>query len=872
LARNKLKVKRRKLPYKSLDELEKQARLDLKATVAMVLELIKRDIHEAPPDPDEGAIEGSLMRKSLHEERIEGAYEQALRDYARREEHDAPNNLKQISDQYVKGVIAQITWDHGRLNQDPSLMRKGDIGQDYDEATVPTHAITYGGFDAAELSDALSGKMRVPSLIAVKGTQTFWALSGNATCFAAMAMQVPALLCKVFWVDEVFPLDSDPSPFQDLKEAETLASLVLQTQVYALPSRFEPIAEKARKYTPEALQTLVSGDKSTEEIEARHRAKVKDEERTALWGEMYVEVSDLSPDAANRAIRDNAKWQRMEAIAEASFELAAMVEARWEGMRDEAREALKLTIQYIQEDGAKVKLPSFEELYAQAFKGRPPREDTLLTVGTVTGAYPDDSEVEICDSKGQWHPAKVKRTENGIVKVVREDGSYRTVEDPTQIRRAGEGKLGLDTESKTEYNETMQEIRIEKFDVILPAGSNSSKIEHNLEPMTEEMNRTALVVNKETWQRNLEAQQKETDRLVARCHELAGEEFRPHAPGDCVRILFEVMNLPTQRISKGGKASTDDDTLQALDAMGYPIAGAIMEARGSQSTLSQLKEWEPYANAGSVQTNWNQYGQPHGRYTADSPNLQNRVVPIRETIEAPSGYTLLSNDLGQAEYVTWASLSGDPVLSASFVNGVDFHIQMYDEVMAAAPGVDLHNPDKRQAGKTINFALLYLMQEFILAKRLGIAMPEAAKIIAGYKARASLADQYRENILSAAAKTGSVSTRFGRTRYLPGIKTARGPALHGFRKTAWHHHNAGTAAEILKIRQAQIFNTLRKDYSFDDVRLGLQMHDELIFVVKNELVEKVREISLEKFHQPLPGFLPFKVDTRAGLNWKAISK
>jgi hypothetical protein len=872
LARKPLKVKRRKLPFKSLDELEKEARNELRKTSQWVLDLIKRDIQEAPPDPDEGVIEGSLLRKSLHEERLEGAYAQAIRDHNRREEHGAPNDLRQLTEPFIKEVIARLPWVNGRMDPDPARLRTGETSS-YEEVTVPTHAVVYGGFDSAELSSALKGIYKTPDLIAVKGSSIFWCTKNHATCFAAAAMQLPCVVANVYWVEEALPLESTAGSYQDLIEAETLAHVILQSQVYSLPSRFEPIAEKARQHPYEVLSLLVRGQKSPEEITARQKADSKDQERIDLWLGLYTKASETNePDEANRIVRDDPRWKRAEELAERTFELASLVEARWEALRDEAREALKKTLGYVEEDGAPVKLPSFEEIYEAAFKGRPGREDTALTTGSVNGAYEDGAEVEIRDGQGNWTEALVKKTDNGIVKVLRTDGQYRNVTDPTAIRRAGEGKLVLDKDPQKEYNKDMQEIRIEKFNVILPAGSNSAKIEHNLEPMTEEMNRTPLVVNLETWRRNLEAQQKETDRLVLRCHELAGQAFRPHAPGDCSRILFEVLDLPVQRTSASGKPSTDDDTLQALDAMGNPIAGAIMEARGAQSVLSQLKEWEKFAEQGSVQTVWNQYGQPHGRYTADTPNLQNRVVPIRETIEAPPGFTFLSNDLGQAEYVTWASLSGDPVLSASFVSGIDFHIRMYDEVMEAAPGLNLHTTDKRKAGKTINFALLYLMQPFLLSKRLGITVPAAEKIIQGYKARAALADQYRENILAAAQKTGQVSTRFGRTRFMPDLKKARGHQLHALRKTAWHHHNAGTAAEILKIRQAQIFNTLRKDYSFEDVRLGLQMHDELIFVVKNELVEKVREICLEKFHQPLPGFLPFKVDTRTGQNWKAISK
>ena len=114
---------------------------------------------------------------------------------------------------------------------------------------------------------------------------------------------------------------------------------------------------------------------------------------------------------------------------------------------------------------------------------------------------------------------------------------------------------------------------------------------------------------------------------------------------------------------------------------------------------------------------------------------------------------------------------------------------MIEEVRKAAPDVNLHEEDPRQSGKTINFALLYLMQPFVLAKKLGITTEEAAMIIAAYKARAPIASAYIESYLAGVAKTGMTHTKFGRTRHVPDMKKARGPRLHELRKTAWHHHN-----------------------------------------------------------------------------------
>jgi len=417
------------------------------------------------------------------------------------------------------------------------------------------------------------------------------------------------------------------------------------------------------------------------------------------------------------------------------------------------------------------------------------------------------------------------------------------------------------------------QIDIPKFNVTLPVGSNSLRIEEELGPSTLEMNSTPLQVNEETWRKNITAATRERDRLFGEAKSRSGNpDFRANAPSDCVKEFFEKRGLPPQRINKNsGTPACDKETLQALAAMGDELAPIVLEAREAQSRLSQLEKWEEFALAGEVQCNWNQLGTPHGRYSCDSPNLQNRIIEIRETIEAPTGFKFLSLDLGQAEYVTWASLSQDPTLIKAFADDKDFHTQMFEEVKAAAPNLDFHG-EERKAGKTINFALLYLMQPFVLAKKLGITEAEAREIIQAYEERAPIATEYKKRVIREFKKTGVSITKFGRVRELKEIMSAKRGQLHQLTKTLWHHHNAGTAAEILKIKQVKAWKAIRRAFSVEDARLALQMHDEVIFLVKDEFLEQATELAKAAFAERIPGFLPFKVDVRTGRNWREISK
>lgn len=417
----------------------------------------------------------------------------------------------------------------------------------------------------------------------------------------------------------------------------------------------------------------------------------------------------------------------------------------------------------------------------------------------------------------------------------------------------------------------MSTIIQKQFSVTIPEGTSSRAIEASLVPITEEMNRTPLRVNKVTWETNQKVSRDLLDQMVSECREEVHDAtFRPWARADCIEVFLNVRGYKVSRTTKGGEPGMDQEQLQQFANSGDKLAGLCILAREQRSKLSQLESWEPYANEGLVQAQWNQLGTPMGRYSCEAPNLQNRIVEIRETIEAGDGYSFLSLDLGQAEYVVWASLSKDPVLAAAFASGKDFHVQMWEEIKAMVPGIDLHEPDERKSGKTINFAILYLMQTNSLAKRLGCSIEEASALIEAWKARAPVAAAYIETYLAGVKKTEITTTFFGRQRHMEGMSKTKGRYQHELNKTAWHHHNSGTAAEILKYKQYKAWKALKT--LSGEITMSLQMHDECIFRVPTPKLEQAENIATAEFNKGMKGFLPFKVDVRTGPTWRSISK
>jgi DNA polymerase I-like protein with 3'-5' exonuclease and polymerase domains len=406
-----------------------------------------------------------------------------------------------------------------------------------------------------------------------------------------------------------------------------------------------------------------------------------------------------------------------------------------------------------------------------------------------------------------------------------------------------------------------------RYTALVELTGQSADLEKRLKPTTAELNGFSLRVNKTTWLKNLAAAEETCSFWTDYCRYLTDDEFfRPNSGQDCVRALIK----RNHRLR-----GTDKESLLELATKGEPLADAIVFCRSAIVCRSQLTAWKCFAEAGSVRSWWDSCGTPMGRYTSEAPCLTNRIPLIRESIEPPEGWSFLSLDLGQAEFCTWASLSGDEWLSRAFLEGKDFHEETALEVQRLVPNWDLRGEAPRTCGKTINFAILYQMRPPTLARLLGTTIETAESIIIGYYHRAERAALFIDDTLAQAEEFGHCSTYFGRRRYCPEYRSCSGAKeIHEQSKSLWHHVNAGTAAEFTKLRQARIWEALRRNgLSTDHVRLSLNVFDELIFSVRNDLLDEVKEIAEEIWREPEGHpFLLFPSTTKVGSNWLEVSK
>ena len=272
---------------------------------------------------------------------------------------------------------------------------------------------------------------------------------------------------------------------------------------------------------------------------------------------------------------------------------------------------------------------------------------------------------------------------------------------------------------------------------------------------------------------------------------------------------------------------------------------------------------------GRVHTSYHQAVTATGRLSSSDPNLQNIPVrtpagrKIRRAFIAAPGNVLLAADYSQIELRIMAHLSGDTALLAAFTAGRDIHRATAAEVFGVA--LSDVSPEQRRSAKAINFGLIYGMSAFGLARQLGIERRAARRYMDTYFERYPAVKAHMDATRLSAKETGYVETVFKRRLYLPDINSRNAARRQYAERTAINAPMQGTAADIIKQAMIEIDQKLLR--SEKNIRMIMQVHDELVFeVAREEVVEYEQEI-----RRLMSGAaslrVPLTVDTGIGANW-----
>ena len=397
------------------------------------------------------------------------------------------------------------------------------------------------------------------------------------------------------------------------------------------------------------------------------------------------------------------------------------------------------------------------------------------------------------------------------------------------------------------------------------------EMEMPLVPVLSRMERRGVLLNTKMLKQQSTQLAKRVIELEKEVYNLAGESFNLGSPKQLQVILFEKMALPVISKTPKGQPSTAESVLQEL-AHDYPLPKLILEYR----SLSKLKSTytdklpEMVDSKDRVHTSYHQAVAATGRLSSSDPNLQNIPVRteegrrIRQAFIAPEGYKMVAADYSQVELRIMAHLSNDEGLLKAFKQGEDVHRATAAEVFAVKPE-EVSN-DQRRSAKAINFGLIYGMSAFGLAKQLDIGRAEAQEYVNLYFERYPGVKAYMDATREQAHEQGYVETVFGRRLYLPEINSRNGMRRQYAERTAINAPMQGTAADIIKRAMIDLDRILQQDTKLD-VRMIMQVHDELVFEIKKEQLEKAVDIITNSMVGAAELSVPLVVDVGIGANW-----
>ncbi len=363
--------------------------------------------------------------------------------------------------------------------------------------------------------------------------------------------------------------------------------------------------------------------------------------------------------------------------------------------------------------------------------------------------------------------------------------------------------------------------------------------------------------------------------MKAKIYEAAGlETFNLDSPKQVGEVFFGKLEIPYRwRKTKTGQYSTNEEKLSEL-AVNYKIVADLLRYRSLAKLKSTYVDALPKlvsSRTGHLHSSFNQALTTTGRLSSQNPNLQN--IPIRTEmgreirkafIPKDEQHILLAADYSQIELRLVAEISGDEAMLQAFQEGLDIHTATAARIYDVA--IEEVTKEMRYAAKTVNFAIIYGAGATNLAKSLSIRRAEATHLIEQYFNEYKGIKQYMESVVEQARKDGYVTTLKGRRRYLRDLDSRNSMMRSHAERNAINTPIQGTAADMIKIAMIDIYKAIQEE------GLGLKMisqvHDELIFDVPLEELERAQVLIEEKMKHALPDLkVPILVGMDTGENW-----
>ncbi|MBC8143885.1 MAG: DNA polymerase I [Armatimonadetes bacterium] len=399
-------------------------------------------------------------------------------------------------------------------------------------------------------------------------------------------------------------------------------------------------------------------------------------------------------------------------------------------------------------------------------------------------------------------------------------------------------------------------------------------LELPVSPILAGMETTGMVLDSGALARMTGELETKIGELEAQIYEIAGETFSITSTKQLQEVLFEKLKVPANKKTKTGY-STGVEALEEL-AGDFPIVAKVLAHRGLMKLKNTYADAMPKLvreDTHRLHTTLNQALVATGRVSSSNPNLQNIPVrteigrEIRRAFVAPPGQILVSADYSQIELRIFAHVTKDPALVAAFSSGEDIHKYTAGK-MYGIPAKDVTS-DMRRAAKTVNYAVIYGISEFALAKRLGIPYGEAKELKQSYLSRFPGVSEYIDSTVAFARENGYVQTLFGRRRYIPDINSRVFQFRQASERAAANMPVQGTSADIMKLAMVAVRDSLEK-HGFA-AKMLLQVHDELLFETSPDEVASLAPAIRTAMTGVYSLDAPLEVEVKTGLTWADVT-
>ncbi|RUO76388.1 DNA polymerase I [Pseudidiomarina taiwanensis] len=400
-----------------------------------------------------------------------------------------------------------------------------------------------------------------------------------------------------------------------------------------------------------------------------------------------------------------------------------------------------------------------------------------------------------------------------------------------------------------------------------------TEIELPLIPVLVDMEQAGVQIDADLLKQQSKELAESLAKLEAEAYAIAGREFNLGSPKQLQEILFDELQLPVLKKTPKGAPSTAEDVLQEL-ALDYPLPHIIMQHRGLSKLKSTYTDKLPKMMNPSthrIHTSYHQAVTATGRLSSSDPNLQNIPIRtaegrrVRQAFTAPKGYKIVAIDYSQIELRIMAHLSQDKSLLDAFSKGRDIHAATAAEVFGIA--LEDVTTEQRRRAKAVNFGLIYGMSAFGLSRQLDIPRHEAQQYMDKYFERFPGVLDYMERTRAQAKRQGYVETLLGRRLQLPEIRAQNGARRKAAERAAINAPMQGTAADIIKRAMIDVAQYLAKHAQAGEARMLMQVHDELVFEVREDCVEQLTKALVKVMEQAIALDVPLIAEAGVGDNW-----